>query len=925
MKSEGYFVEYVGTRWYKCDFHLHTMQSACYKDKQDTVEAWIEKVNAEGLNCIAVTDHNDYRKIDEVICAAKGMNITVFPGVEVTCDSSKIHVIILFDSSKNADKVRDFLSAIDIDSERVGCTDGTSISIFEVCKKAKEKGALVIAAHIDEFSGINSMSAANVSKILHREYIDAVQVVNGDIWNAYATSKDKDKMLSDLATKYGKEIGFDEAEKWRKTYNKASDANIPFLTFSDNPCGEGESRHGLWGIGKEYTWLKMGEYPDIEGIRQALLSDDLRIVLSSENKYCPENLPDYWVKSLEMTSSVINPTKVFRVEFSPQLNTVIGGRGSGKSTVVRVLAGALQRANEAQISTIETEQKNFYKKNDSKTGLGIFTGNTTVSIELIRNAEKYHVVITDIKSNIEQKIRLFRCTNGVEEEIEDKNFLDFFKLQVYTQKQIFEIAKDPEALLKIIDSGVEEMSSLEREKRQAYEDILTALSEIRIAENSISNEDKLITELMDIESQIKVYKESGISELIEAKQSITDDEKIVSEYINTFKANLNDAGEKIEELQKSNSFEKITDKQLANELDSVASQINTELSGMMSSVIKLREYVETINQVLLDEKWAKKKTDLEEKYISANELLMAQKLETSKLDSLLQKRDERNNELKTISSEKQRIVVLRKSLVQKQKNYNEVLGKISKARQTFVDSVLGEGDSVKILIKNKSNRIAFENAIRELLQKENSSIVADISEIADGVFGKEGIDTFRETIRKIRSKDETKKYSAYFRKAIIDMDEKLYDKLISYELEDEIEVQYKPEGGRKYMPLSVASAGQKTTAILTFVLAYGTSPLLLDQPEDDLDNRLVYDLVVKRLKKAKSMRQLIIVTHNANIPVNGDAEYITSMNSESRFIEVKKSGSLDCEEVRKDICDVMEGTEHAFEMRAKKYHLHIVE
>lgn len=66
---------------------------------------------------------------------------------------------------------------------------------------------------------------------------------------------------------------------------------------------------------------------------------------------------------------------------------------------------------------------------------------------------------------------------------------------------------------------------------------------------------------------------------------------------------------------------------------------------------------------------------------------------------------------------------------------------------------------------------------------------------------------------------------------------------------------------------------------------------------------------------------MIVVTHNANIPVNGDAEYITSMDSETRFVQVKNQGTLDKEEVRKEICDVMEGTEYAFEMRAKKYHL----
>jgi ABC-type enterochelin transport system ATPase subunit len=119
--------------------------------------------------------------------------------------------------------------------------------------------------------------------------------------------------------------------------------------------------------------------------------------------------------------------------------------------------------------------------------------------------------------------------------------------------------------------------------------------------------------------------------------------------------------------------------------------------------------------------------------------------------------------------------------------------------------------------------------------------------------------------------------------------------------------------------LSTASAGQKTTAILTIILSQGKIPLLLDQPEDDLDNRLVYELIVDRLRQAKEHRQIIVVTHNANIPVNGDAEYIVSMDSESKKLKIFCAGTVEQAEVKKEICDVMEGSELAFDMRARRY------
>lgn len=123
----------------------------------------------------------------------------------------------------------------------------------------------------------------------------------------------------------------------------------------------------------------------------------------------------------------------------------------------------------------------------------------------------------------------------------------------------------------------------------------------------------------------------------------------------------------------------------------------------------------------------------------------------------------------------------------------------------------------------------------------------------------------------------------------------------------------------------ISTPAPQLNVALTFLLAYGKQPLLLDQPEDDLDNRLVYDLIVARLKVAKSKRQIIVVTHNANIPVNGDSEYIISMNSDTDIIQVNKTGTMDDTEIRQEICDVMEGTKDAFEMRAKKYHFNISE
>ena len=97
--------------------------------------------------------------------------------------------------------------------------------------------------------------------------------------------------------------------------------------------------------------------------------------------------------------------------------------------------------------------------------------------------------------------------------------------------------------------------------------------------------------------------------------------------------------------------------------------------------------------------------------------------------------------------------------------------------------------------------------------------------------------------------------------------------------------------------------------------------MILDQPEDDLDNHLVYGLIVDRLRETKDNRQVIIVTHNANIPVNGDSEYIIAMDSESNELNILHQGTIDETHIKKEICDVMEGGEDAFKLRSKRYEI----
>jgi energy-coupling factor transporter ATP-binding protein EcfA2 len=902
------------------------MTSNCYKDKSNTAEQWIEEVENKGLSCVAVTDHNDYRGISSIKEVAAPKGITVFPGVEVTCDSSKIHIIVLFDVSKTEDKVRDFLSAIDIDSDLVGTSEGTTRSVFEICEKAKQKGALVIAAHIDEYNGINSMGPTNLSKILDRRYIDAVQVVNNEIWGVYKTKSDEAKMLELLKIKYEKDIPADEAHKWRKTFNKAKEKGFPILSFSDNPYAEGKGEHGLWGIGKRFTWIKMDQFPNLESLRQAFLSEDMRIVLDIDSSSCPEKIADYWIKYVRISETTINPNKEIYTEFSPQLNAIIGGRGSGKSTIIRMIAGALGAENKNDLKTITEEQNNFYKKTDTKSKLGVFNGNSQIEIGLLRHNIEYRLFITNIQNSNKQTRRLFKLKeDGSEEEILDANYIEFFRPLIYTQKQIFEIAKDQDALLKIIDGGIDEMPLAQEQKAQVYEQLLSKMSEINLIENAISKEGKLRTELDDINNQIKQYKDSGISAILDEKQKLVNDKRIVDELTNSIEENVKKVTTVLENVDFPDRLDELSDDNLKALVETARTTILSIFEQTKQAMEKVSEVNQELGKAIDESSWITKCKENANRYTEACTKLAESNLDANKLDELLTNQENKIKELREVQRQK---VSLEERIGERkilERQYMRAFKHIRELRKQFVESVLGSEENVRIEIHPHRNQISFENMIKEYTQKEGVGISNDIEALSKDIFGKGGIESFRNISKNVRAGNDEKKLSAVLKKALRDMDEKVFNKLISFVPEDEIEVQYKPKKGKAFLPLSSASAGQKTTAILTFVLAYGNKPLLLDQPEDDLDNKLVFDLVVKRLKRTKACRQLIIVTHNANIPVNGDAEYITSMNSDSRYVEVKNQGTIDNEDVRREICDVMEGTEYAFEMRAKKYHLRIVE
>lgn len=929
-------ITYKGTRWYKCDLHLHTKASLCFEDRSVTANQWVKRAIEQGLNCVAVTDHNTPSGISAIQEAANETNLIVFPGVEITCDTSKIHLLVLFDPSKGEEDIKSFLSKCDIEHFQYGKQEATTTkSVFEVADIATQKcDALVIPAHIDEFSGLCSLSVQNLEKFYSRNDINAVQVVHKEFLNESLSTTANTELKLLLNNYYNNPSpAIDDAtlKAWYTPVKCACESHLAILTFSDNPQEPKSSKHGLWGIGSRYAWIKMNEMPSLEGLRQAFLLPDYRIRNEFNCPTTPYARPDLWIKSISVSNTTITDTEApLKIDFSPQLNTLIGGRGSGKSSILRFIRGVFNRtADLSELNDILDDHNEFYRRESGRPKKGILTESSLVEIEFVRNDVLNKIIASNITNSASQTINVLKMNEaGDWENITDEGYIDFFEFEHYSQKQIYEIAQEPNALRERIDKAIEGLERIKADREHTKNLFLEKSATIRTVDLLLAGKGKIETRIKDLDANIKKLQQSGIADLLTAKEKFSNETNQLNGYYSEIEKRENQLGELAQSIEITNidlsSFNSAHNEALEQTAKNVLEgfeKIKAELNNLKEEALQLKtNFVASVNtsQWKIDlnkntQDLKQKKEELEKEGIDA----------ISSFERLSKEKSELEKELEEINN---KTAIREADRIERERLQNEFLRlskEITNKRREFVQSIV-TGDKVKVSIKPFRNKADFEYRIRKIIQRE-SSFQSDIDALINICFDgnvEQKIKEVRNVFHKIRrNEDVSSIVSGHFANLIKSINDAQIDEVELMLPEDEIEVQYKPTSAAAFKSLSTASAGQKTTAILTFILSYGKLPLILDQPEDDLDNRLVYELIVDRLKQAKEKRQLIVVTHNANVPVNGDAEYIISMDTESKTLKVLHTGTVEQVSIKREICDVMEGGELAFEMRSKRYKL----
>ena len=881
-------LQYPGARWWKFDFHTHTPKSMDFNDKTMTPETWLKAFMKQEIDCVAITDHNSGEWIDTLQYELKNIEnrepdwyrpLYLFPGVEISANGN-VHILAIFGCDKGKSYIDELIGAIDYQGTKGDSNGVTTKSVTEVVDEIAERGGIPLPAHTDKTRGLfEELKGLTLQQILENKNIHAIELCN----NNYQKPP--------LYT----------SEKVEWTEIKGSDTH----SCNDPTFGT-------------FTWIKMDK-PSIEGLKLSLQDGDASVNHNMNEN--PNKLPNNFIEKLEISNAkYIGRMETLECNFSPFLNAIIGGRGTGKSTLLEFMRLALQRDKDIH-KELKMESRKYFDVDMEEDG-SLLIENSKISLTYFKGKVRYRLNWAhdqDYPLLEEEKDGTWSSCDG--------EIKSLFPVRIYSQKEIFELAKEPSALIEIIDEApAVEAARLQMQNKNLVNRYKQIEGKQRELSDKISQENKLRGELNDHARQIEQIEKSGDKEVL---QNYRERQKQLNE--------LDSLESKWKEMcdQLSETLEKITPSDFYQELFRENNNIlldlkrtNDKWSSIQNKLKKLRKE----SELIIDEWQAEKdvapwmqdlKSDIA-RYEELRSELERQGIDPDKYHLLLTQQKSIQKELDLIDEYQ---LLLRKSESEKQEVFDQIREnkkKLSKKRQEFLTSVLHDNQFVSIEVLPLGEEWdEVENEIRHILQcperfDRDFEGLKKIYEQGDGdkINKFDKINKIKETINAIRNGDKEAEHRSFTTRLQALSPESMIDFNLWFP-EDNLKITFGPN----QQPIKRGSPGEKAAALLAFILSYGDEPLLLDQPEDDLDNELIYDLIVKQLREIKTKRQVIVVTHNANIVVNGDAEMVLPLEVVKGQTYVQQPASIQEKEVREAICNILEGGERAFEQRYRRIHL----
>jgi len=301
---------------------------------------------------------------------------------------------------------------------------------------------------------------------------------------------------------------------------------------------------------------------------------------------------------------------------------------------------------------------------------------------------------------------------------------------------------------------------------------------------------------------------------------------------------------------------------------------------------------------------------------------------------LVQQKHALEERLATIEDTRTTVAVLEQGAVESLQRLAELRREVTEFRNRFLESVLSANPYVRINVLPYMAADSSAAEFRRLLRRDGGGFERDIgSPMGEGILGRLFPSEANADLGAVAFESRLAEEKARLRSLALGnscpgvcdqrflthlagLPPEAFDHLDCWFPEDSLEVLYSPIPGRdEFRRVEEGSPGQRTAALLAFLLSYGQEPIILDQPEDDLDNHLISGLIVTQLREMKQRRQVVVVTHNPNIVVNGDAELVVALDVRGGQTRKLCEGGLQEQEVRDEICRLMEGGREAFEQR----------
>jgi ABC-type cobalamin/Fe3+-siderophores transport system ATPase subunit len=877
-----------GARFCRADLHIHSYGgSHDVTDSAMTPAAIVSTALTERLSVIAITDHNEITNVSAGLREAYGKALLLLPGVELSTPEG--HLLVYFEAHLSLSNFYGRLNLADRGTQNSRC----QTSLLDCLRNIDPSSGFAILAHVDGDGGIEQKLAApgnHKKDIFCERALLGFEVKSAAAPNLYS-GDDQDAARAALGKSRRAALGLGEKQLLAR------------VMFSDS--------HALAALGKNaqgarrLTRIKM-DNPSFHGVKIALQDADARIRLEDD---VPASVP--YVMGIKIQGNFLDDQTI---HFSRNLNCIIGGRGAGKSTVfecVRVIAPG-NSENKLIDSEVwpdvlsivwvdESEHQNLIERRIEDRPVNTDDrdwGPTTFAIESYGQGETAHTSAKarqDPSSLLEYLDKFTPIQKSVEED--DQHRQRLLDNQTSIEKALIEVNKTA-YFRQVLDLTKKQLAALEKAKAK---DVVAL--ERKVAEERSLRE--------QIERRVKGIADSAKS--IALSQELARVKGIC----------------KVDELEvgKEQCKQILT---LLTEFETKvknAEQLNSEEAARLSASIRAH----------VDSWKAKEQTTIDTIEQKRKELAnQGVKLDLANIRKLAADEAEYTKALVDLAEWEKNLNILRQERSQILKERRSVLSKISTIRTAYatkstraLEGALGD---LVVSIKFAEGGLSVEGA--EIIQEAMEWRTAQVpraSLITEEVTVNRLLDAIERMDPTPLTNLESSGTKVFTKDEALALLRKLAESPYKSRLERCI-VQDRPKiavtkkivdaAGERFVTrdFSKLSMGQQQSILLALMLSSESkAPLIIDQPEDNLDGEFIFHSLVPVLRRAKERRQIIVVTHNPNIAILGDAEQIIALKSTSEKSSIVARGSIDDAATKKIACQVLEGAEEAFKRRAQIY------